>query len=255
MVRSPLQLVEIFHLLFLRVLERAYERKNFVVKGGVNIRAWFGSARYSEDMDIDAIAGEPHSLESAVDKLVAGRDFELLLKQQGLEISSSSKPKMTDTTQRWKFVLAAPGMAMPLRTKVEFSWREDGSEPYLLEPVRSELAKDYGIPAASANHYTAAAAIRQKIKALAFRRESQARDVWDLDHLFRQPASDPRPLPAPFSRLLEVAEDRIWRIDLAQFVGQVRAYLGPADQEVYGAAEEWDRIRTSVLERLLELRP
>ena len=42
-------------------LEVRLDRARWVVKGGVNLRAWFGSVRHSEDLDIDLIRGSVHS--------------------------------------------------------------------------------------------------------------------------------------------------------------------------------------------------
>jgi len=50
---SSLQVREVFHLEFLRELVKAIPTSAFVLKGGSNIRFFFGSVRYSEDMDID----------------------------------------------------------------------------------------------------------------------------------------------------------------------------------------------------------
>lgn len=51
---TPLQKREVFHLLFLRELVRTVPLSAFVLKGGTNLRFFFGSIRYSEDMDLDA---------------------------------------------------------------------------------------------------------------------------------------------------------------------------------------------------------
>jgi predicted nucleotidyltransferase component of viral defense system len=248
---APIRMVEAFHLTFLRVFEARYDRAKYVVKGGVNVRAWFGSDRYSEDIDIDAIGGAPHMLEAAMDKLLAGRDLQLLLTRQGLEITKIAKPKMTETTQRWRFELKSG--QTDARTKIEFSWREDGGEPYVLEPVLRDIADAYGMLPPTANHYTAAAAVRQKIRALAMRRETQARDIWDLEHLFRQPSADPRPLPAALVELVRIGQDRVWAVDYAAYASQVLSYLAPQVQELHRTPDVWDRIRTAVLERLEEL--
>ncbi|MBE0433712.1 hypothetical protein IBX73_09655 [candidate division WOR-3 bacterium] len=54
---SPLQLREVFHLEFefLRWLARGVKTEHYVLKGGANMRFFFRSCRYSEDMDLDAI--------------------------------------------------------------------------------------------------------------------------------------------------------------------------------------------------------
>lgn len=87
MDRPPLQHIECFHLVLLRLLEARVDRAGWVVKGGVNLRAWFGSRRYSEDLDIDAVRGQPHVLEDRVDRLLASRPFSELLATQGLALA------------------------------------------------------------------------------------------------------------------------------------------------------------------------
>lgn len=94
-----------------------------MVKGGVNLRAWFGSLRYSEDLDLDLVRGSVLSLREKVDKLLASGAFRDMLGAQGLRLVRSAKPKQTGTTERWKFELEAQGGALPLHTRVEFSRR------------------------------------------------------------------------------------------------------------------------------------
>jgi hypothetical protein len=50
---SNRQYVELFHLLFLRQLASGEDRSLIALKGGCNLRFFFGSIRYSEDMDLD----------------------------------------------------------------------------------------------------------------------------------------------------------------------------------------------------------
>ena len=69
----------------------------------------------------------------------------------------------------------------------------------------TEVARAYRLPPFMVNHYDAAAALRQKIGALAGRRETQARDVFDLHHLLAGGA----PLPASTGRDAEVVDRRL----------------------------------------------
>ena len=117
---SPIQAIEAFHLAFLRVLETRLRRNAWIVKGGVNLRAWFGSPRYSEGMDVDVLGVGAHSLGQSVDKLLASAPFLGLLRTQGLTVVRVTKLKQTDTTQRWKLEIRTPAAAVPLHTKVEF---------------------------------------------------------------------------------------------------------------------------------------
>ena len=84
MARSSLQQLECFHLVLLRLLEARVDRASWVVKGGANLRAWFGSRRYSEDLDVDAVRGHKAALAEKVDKLLACAPFRDLLASQGL---------------------------------------------------------------------------------------------------------------------------------------------------------------------------
>lgn len=251
---SPIQAVEAFHLVFLRALEAKVDRSLYVVKGGVNLRAWFGSLRYSDDLDLDVLRVEVFELRDKVDSVLRAPAFQNLLRTQQLAVSRSTKPKQTGTTQPWKFQLTATGLDRPLHTKIEFS-RRGAEDEYSLEPVLAEVVRPYGIPAPTANHYMAAAAARQKIGALAGRRETQARDIWDLDHLFRTSGADPRPLPESVVGTLDTALDRVMEMPYEAFKAQVVSFLGPDHQDLYGTREAWQRIQDLVVERLLELRP
>ena len=142
---------------------------------------------------------------------------------------------------------------VPLHTRVEFS-RRGSDEPYVLEPARPEVVRAYGLPAPTIHHYTAPAAARQKISALAGRREPQARDVWDLDHLFRTTEADPRPLTEALEESLPKALDCVYELTFDIFKSQVVPFLQPEHQELYGTAESWNRMRESVVTRLEELR-
>jgi predicted nucleotidyltransferase component of viral defense system len=234
------------------MLEARLNRANWVVKGGVNLRAWFGSRRYSEDLDLDVIKCAQHVLRERFDKVLLSRPLAEVLTTQGLEITRISRPKQTDTTQRWKLELKAAGVSVPLHTKVEFSRRGTREEEYALEPVRPDIVRPYGIPAPTANHYTARSAIRQKIRALTGRSETQARDVWDLDHLIRTTNADPRPLQRDVRALLPKAVERTLSLGYDMFKAQVVPYLSEEDQTVYGTRDAWDRMCELVAERLEE---
>ncbi len=253
-MRSPLQHIEAFHLSLLRMLEARLNRANWVVKGGVNLRAWFASRRYSQDLDLDVIKCAPHVLRERFDKVLLSRPLADLLTIQGLEITRISKPKQTDTTQRWRIELRAGGVSVPLQTKVEFSRRGTPDEEYALEPVRSDIVRPYGIPAPTANHYTAPSAMRQKIRALASRSETQARDIWDLDQLIRRTGGDPRPLPREVRAVLSEAIERALSLGYDMFKAQVVPYLSEDDQTIYGTRDAWNRMCELVVERLEELK-
>jgi predicted nucleotidyltransferase component of viral defense system len=233
-------------------MEVRLNRATWVVKGGVNLRAWFSSRRYSEDLDLDAMGVAVHVLRERFDKILLGRPLEDMLASQGLEVVRISKPKQTETTQRWKLEVRAAGVSVPLHTRVEFSRRGTRDEEYLLEPARSDIVRPYGVPAPTVNHYTARSAIRQKIQALASRSETQTRDVWDLDHLLRTTDADPRPLSDNVRDALPPAVERVTALEYDVFKAQVVPYLSDEDQATYGTRDAWDRMRELVIERLEE---
>ncbi len=243
-MRTPIEQIECFHLVFLRLLESRLDRASWVVKGGVNLRAWFGSLRYSEDLDIDIVRGSVHRLTEKIDKLVSSSAFRDLLAAQDLALVRSSKPKQTETTQRWKFEIRSGDAPVPLHTRLEFS-RRGSAEEYVLAPVRPEIVRPYGLLAPTANHYTARSAVRQKIQALSDRAETQARDIWDLEHLLRTTQADPRPLTPRLQKALALPYD--------VFKAQVVPYLAPEHQELYGTRDAWARIRELVVDRLTEV--
>jgi predicted nucleotidyltransferase component of viral defense system len=253
-MRTAVQHIEAFHLSLLRMLEARLNRANWVVKGGVNLRAWFGSRRYSEDLDLDAIGIAPHVLRERFDKVLLSRSLADVLTSQGLAIARTSKPKQTETTQRWKIELRAAGTSIPLHTKVEFSRRGTRDQEYALEPVRADVVRSYGIAAPTANHYTAPSAIRQKIGALAGRSETQARDIWDLDHLLRTTNADPRPLSREVRAAVPEAIERAVSLGYDVFRSQVVPYLSEEEQAIHGTRDAWDRMCELVAGRLEELR-
>jgi hypothetical protein len=175
-----------------------------------------------------------------------------MLLSQGLELLRSSKPKQTDTTQRWKFELRAEGLGLPLHTRVEFS-RRGSALAYALEPVRADIVRAYGLAAPTANHYTADAALRQKIEALASRAEPQARDVWDLEHLLRTADARHGPVAPGEQKTLERALDRVLTIPFSVYKAQVLPYLSAENQELFGTPQAWARITELVVDRLSEL--
>lgn len=77
---SDAEVIEFFHLVFLQVLQARLDQARYVVKGGANLRYFFQSVRYSEDIDLDAIEIEPWKLEAKVDEVLASPATGLLLR-------------------------------------------------------------------------------------------------------------------------------------------------------------------------------
>jgi predicted nucleotidyltransferase component of viral defense system len=253
MLAMPLnaQIIEFFHLAFLQVCQARLDQTRYVVKGGASLRYFFGSLRYSEDLDLDVVDMEPWMLEEKVDDVLGSTALGLLLRSGGISLDGVSKPTQTATTQRWKLLVAVSGPREPVRTKIECSHR--AADPRrILEAVPDAVVAPHALRAPSMQHYTAPAAIEQKVGALAQRSQTQARDVFDLDLLLRghRDALRPGEIASP---LLEAAIERGFELPFTAFHDQVVVFLDPEVADLYDDPDAWDRMQTFVAERLMEL--
>ena len=184
---SDTRIREVFHFCFLERLLKLSDPSIYILKGGVNLRFFFNSPRYSEDMDIDVLAGSVATLKKNGYKILQDAAFKRSLRLfdiEDIEINDPNKAKQTTTTQRFRFALITPaGHRLP--TKVEFSRRkQDVAEDAPMELIDPVIARQYRKLAYRCRHYPGEVAVVQKIKALAGRTVTQARDVFDLAILF-----------------------------------------------------------------------
>ena len=223
---TPRDRIEAFHLLFLRALTAQLDdRARVILKGGCNLRFYFGSPRFSEDMDLDVRTIAARTLARKVDGILSGIPFTRVLGAHGIRIESWSAPKQTETVQRWKAALsdAEGGVAEP--TKVEFSRRKAGDG--VVEPIPAAVLDRLRLPGpVLAAHYAGEDAIKQKAEALVGRDSPQARDVFDIHWLLSRGVAVP-----PLERKLRVsATERVMEFTSGDFEAQVVAYLEPEEQ-------------------------
>jgi hypothetical protein len=185
--------------------------------------------------------------------VLASRPFAQILEARGIRIHHTTEHKQTSTTQRWKLGLAIDQAAVPLPTKIEFSRRGvlDGVE---FGSVDAGLTRIYQLPPVMVSHYGAGAAFRQKVGALAHRRETQARDVFDLHHLIATGAAVGTTGTID-SGDVERARENAMAVDFGMFKSQVLAYLPPDEQPRYDSAPVWDTVVLEVVEALGGGRP
>lgn len=251
---TPAQRIEAFHLLFLQVFVTGSRRERCILKGGTNLRYFFGSVRYSNDIDLDVAAPSNWQLEQAVDATLSSAALVKTLQAAGIAIEpeSISKPKQTATTHRWRLGLIDPGIrgSKAVRTTIEFSSREDGSGDHEFAAVPAAVVQPYAVLAPTVAHYRLGAAVEQKIAALAERSQTKARDVFDLDLLFRLYAREasPPPLNAPKAGL---AAERGLALTDDDFEVQVVPFLDPDVADLY--ARRWTAMRDDVAQRLIDL--
>ncbi len=247
------QLIESFHLQFLQVLT-ARASDWFALKGGANLRYFFGSLRYSNDIDLDFWGREPWSVGETVDKVLEGAALRRILQVARMEVTTITRPKQTDTTRRWKIAVRRLGDAeavAEVRTKIEFSGRKrltGGLEEVVAESVPPKITRLFGQLPPLVPHYTEVAVTEQKIAALASRSETKARDIFDLDLLFRRRQSNPdlRPLDSRYAR---GAVQRALGVGYASFLSEVLPFLDPDIVELYDESR-WIQMRAMVVENL-----
>ena len=239
-----------FHLVLLRALVAKGQDKSLIaLRGGCNLRFYFGSIRYSEDMDLDVTVMSRGTLKNKVERLLQSPIVAAPLKTRAIEVVETSSPKRTDTTQRWKIGLRIKGIGLPIRTKVEFSRRE-AMTGAAFEAVGGERLRPHGITPFLATHYTTHAAIAQKIQALAGRNEPQARDVFDLNLLLARPESRALALADPQKRSLARAIDQAMSISFDDYASKVVAYLDPGQAALFEERSSWDAMQEAIVSRL-----
>lgn len=241
---NPRQSVELFHLLFLCQLGRKVDKRLYALKGGGNMRFYFKSIRYSEDMDIDVQMIHKDTLFKQVNKFLNAAPFNHILQAQGMNLLNISTPKQTPTTQRWKIELKSKHTALPLHTKIEFSRREFENDT-IYEPIDSHIIRQYSLSPFMANHYSIQSMFRQKIRALALRSETQSRDIFDLYFLIG--SGHHFELDQNAMAMLEDAKSKAKGIAFADFKGQVVAYLPEDQQKEYDDVSVWDIIVKTVI--------
>ena len=245
------QSVEIFHLIFLDHLARKLDKQKWALKGGCNLRFFFRSPRYSDDMDLDVQGVPVDVLRKKANSILSGKPFKTILEVRGIAVEHVIEHKQTETTRRWKLGLTVPGLDEPVPTKIEFSRRglEEGS---VFEPVSPEIVRLYELPPMMVNHYPASIAWRQKIAAILSRTASQARDVFDLYLLLESGSISTAALTTKEKQDVAQIKENVLAVDFGQFKSQVVSYLEPDLQPHYDSEETWDVMRWRVIEALEE---
>lgn len=249
---SERQAIELFHLIFISHLGNRVDKAIFAIKGGCNLRFFCGSIRYSEDIDLDVRTMATSTLAGNVEAVLASPAFGRSLLAKQIEVDHVTAAKQTGTTQRWKIGIRLAG-GPPIPTKIEFSRRRGLDDDHPLGSVDPRLVGAYGLHPVLVQHYSREAALRQKILALSLRKQTQARDIFDLKQLLDGGAGRER---LPISTVAEVprAIENALTVGFDAFSSQVRAFLLMEYQEYYGSKKVWDSLQQEVvgaLERLV----
>ncbi|MBU1121439.1 MAG: nucleotidyl transferase AbiEii/AbiGii toxin family protein [Candidatus Omnitrophota bacterium] len=254
-IYTSLQLREVFHLELLRCFGRKIKPEYYSLKGGVNLRFFFNSFRYSEDMDLDIQAVRVEVVCKTVMDILESVLFKNSLIPFGVkEIIPPDivKAKQTQTTQRFKVHLISPANE-DFFTKIEFS-RRGFKGKVVNQVVQNSILRLYKSPPLVVPHYDILSAIAQKINALSARTVIQARDIFDLYILMPQYKISKKDKLNLDEIKLNTAHENIFEVSVEQFRDTVLAYLSIEDQKVYNADLVWDEIKLKVAGFIEELR-
>lgn len=250
---SDTQLREVFHFSFLDRLLKISSPDMYVLKGGVNLRFFFHSPRYSEDMDLDVLAGNVDTLRNNGYKILNDGAFKRSLLTYGItdiEVNDPAKAKQTETTQRFKFgLITTANQRLP--TKVEFSRHANPMDNYIKEMVDPEIARQYRRLSYRCNHYPGEDAVFQKIQALAGRPATQARDVFDLSLLQAGGyASSIKSNNKLTKELRGKASEALMSLTYDDFKGHVVEFIDTDNREHYESPSTWEQLQETILELL-----
>jgi len=123
---SPLALREGFHVVLLRALGERLQGRDWVLKGGTNLRLYFGSIRFSEDIDLDVGKDVAGAMQRAIPATLADGDVQRRLQALGIleaSLIGGRSSKSTETTLRYKIELVGRGGIRP-PTKIDVSYRD-----------------------------------------------------------------------------------------------------------------------------------
>lgn len=245
---------EIFHFLFLDHLLRISDPKLYVLKGGVNLRFFFQSPRYSEDMDLDVLGGSVATLKKNGYKILESAAFKRILQTYGIKeiiLNDPGKAKQTETTQRFR-VRLINSVDEEFPTKIEFSRRPANDiaiDHFEEDNIDPKIAGYYKRLSFRCQHYPGYQAVIQKIKALAGRPQTQARDVFDLYLLYIGNHFDSSRWNLK-SDLLSTAIDNAMSITFEQYHDQVVEYLDIQGKRQYSTCEQWENLRSKIVDEL-----
>jgi predicted nucleotidyltransferase component of viral defense system len=255
---TDIQAREACHVVLLRCLvDRVPE--GLRLKGGVNLRLFFGSVRYSEDMDFDADLRHQPRMQGYLAQVIQDPGFKQALEPLGIDDVIPNR-EQGPPGKGVKYKMQVLHRGVPLATKVEVSFRESTPAEWATEtPVPSPILDTYGQTAFQVSQYPHAVAVVQKVNALATRAGVQARDIFDLDWLLNQDRF-PNTKDAALALLRQVHPDERLREASArcleahdeQYQQQVEAFLEESARAPFHG--QWEDIRLRVHGALEEVR-
>ncbi|MGH8139028.1 MAG: nucleotidyl transferase AbiEii/AbiGii toxin family protein [Steroidobacteraceae bacterium] len=215
-----------------------------ILKGGMAMRALYGSTRLTKDVDFDCEDNvSQQSMQSHMSKALT--QAARLAGLAGVEVTQT---KRGERSARWRVMGTAAG-DVKIIWEVEVS-RRGVPPPEFIETKPFETPVAYRISPFSVRVYGPAAMAGGKVNALLRENRSVPRDVYDLSELIRHGA-DPtelwiRRIPRQvLERKRTVIMAKIEIIDFAMSAAELLPYVAP---EIRQSIDEprWDEIRLDV---------
>lgn len=232
-------------LLQAQLIGRLFANKvhDLALKGGLALRAAYGSQRSTKDIDLDA--GEtmtPAHLRTHVRRAIRQATASGILKDPVI-----TEPKQTDTVGRWKIVGREPTTGASVHLTVEVSFRDRiAAEDVTRLPYGSTDAAPSFITV-----YTARALAFKKVKALLASDREAVRDVVDLFLLIDAKVEPPLAQLAEWLSTADVGESvrALWnKLDAMtpeRFRAEVMPYLNPPESASRWLSR-WEDVRLAV---------
>ncbi len=267
MLLTELEVREAFHCILLMHLPKEYRDPTIGepplrLKGGVNLRLFHRSPRYSEDIDFDLMPKRATKfIEHLRNLLIEDPGFRRALLKVGItDLAVSVIDGGGNNSRGFKQKLNLIYGGIQYATQIEASHREEtrASEASRV-PIPEHLCKRYHVPAgARIAAYPGPVAIWHKVLALSRRDPPQTRNVFDMDHLVREcgpvMTEEARALIKTRMTTAQVlaSAETVAMFDRSSFEAQVAAYL--PDELRNDAISDWEPLKERMWLWLEELR-
>lgn len=216
----------------------------FVLKGGMAMRALYGSARLTKDIDFDC----ENSVSAQSMKSQMPKALDQAARSAGLTHIVVTQTKAGDLSSKWRLDARLKGGSL-MTFDVEVSRRGvPGDEYVTTKPVQAPF--EYRIPVFIVRVYTEMAMAAGKVNALLSENRNVPRDVYDLYDLV-QHGVDPSPLwiaQVPLE-VLQRKRELVWaKVDGIRFnqaYDELLPYIAPALRASIDESR-WDSMRADV---------
>ena len=242
---SKAQTTEFFHIAFLAVLGTRLDPARYVLKGGANLRYFFASERYSEDIDLDLIRPVPWGLGDQVEATLNSPALRSLLAVGDLTLAERplpSKPKRP-TAGRSESRCPAPRRWCAAKSS---SATARGRAPTLSLPCPMRSSS----PTRCARRRSSTTTPRRR-RRRRWRRSPVAsrprRATSSISSCSCGAGRWPRARSTPPAR---AAVERALEQDYAAFRDQVLPFLEPGAAELVASPAAWEQTQTFVADRL-----